>query len=80
MKEEKIFLDLRKFDVERAAIRRLEKRLASSPEYTGKKGRVLFFKMDHYTKLHFFEMITKGLRNIGYKSIVCYESMGNLTN
>lgn len=69
---ETVFLDLRNFDAERAQMRRLVKNLSKCPEYIGKKGRVLFFKLNPEMKRHFFQSILRALIGLGYKCEVCY--------
>lgn len=76
---ETIFLDLRNFDAGRAQLRRLEKNLSKSPEYIGRKGRVLFFRLNQEMKIHFFKSIIKGILGLGYKCEVCYMSEEELT-
>lgn len=76
---ETVFLDLRNFDAERAQIRRLEKNLSKSPEYIGKKGRVLFFRLTPEMKVYFYKTIIKGLLGLGYKCEICYMTEKELT-
>lgn len=75
----KIFLDLNNFDADRTELRRLEKRLKSSPEFLYRKGKVYFFNVpDLIQRINFFNSITSALQKIGYKSVVLWEYEKNL--
>ena len=68
------FLDLRNYDASRDELRRLEKQLKKSPQFSRKVGRVLFFRFgNEIDKMTFYASITRALSMTGYSWIITEE-------